>query len=397
MRPRRQVRRLEGIVRVLRPHEFDLAASFRQGGRQDREAAAHGLQVGAGDVEEQIPRIRRELRQDPVDHRRETEDLPGGVGDDREKGLGLNEMGILPTFLVLREDLREVYLLRQPEWRKADGLRSDRLVREGRRDAIEVVDPDGHLLPLASHAHVELLLQVDDRSEEVVVQFEAADDAADRERSDVRDAPFDDEVKARGSDRVYGEAPLEPEEPPQPAGDPFYGIAVRPIREDVERHHVVLDALRPRAHVRDPIDTLLEAQTLPEQVDEILVSNVDVGQGRGRYRLAIYTISRPSPLDDRRRGAVGCAARGRVQVDAPDDEGDRGTPPDRWPGTEATVPNGRNAERDDGSRLEGDGGARSPVRDQRRDRRGVGACCRTGVRGREVSPVIPSGRDSSPD
>src|SRR5256886_13113989 len=300
MRPRRQVRRLEGIVRVLRPHEFDLAASFRQGGRQDREAAAHGLQVGAGDVEEQIPRIRRELRQDPVDHRRETEDLPGGVGDDREKGLGLNEMGILPTFLVLREDLREVYLLRQPEWRKADGLRSDRLVREGRRDAIEVVDPDGHLLPLASHAHVELLLQVDDRSEEVVVQFEAADDAADRERSDVRDAPFDDEVKARGSDRVYGEAPLEPEEPPQPAGDPFYGIAVRPIREDVERHHVVLDALRPRAHVRDPIDTLLEAQTLPEQVDEILVSNVDVGQGRGRYRLVIYTISRPSPLDDRR-------------------------------------------------------------------------------------------------
>src|SRR5947208_15300639 len=105
----------------------------------------------------------------------------------------------------------------------------------------------------------------------------------------------------------------------------------------------------------------------------------------------------PRPLDDRRRGAVGCAGRGRVQVDAPDDEGDRGTPPDRWPGTEATVPNGRNAERDDGSRLEGDGGARSTVRDQRRDRRGVGACCRTGVRGREVSPVIPSGRDSSPD
>src|SRR5437879_9232925 len=76
MRPRRQVRRLEGLVRVLRPHEFDLAASFRQGGRQDREAAAHSLQVGAGDVEEKIPRIRRELRQDPVDHRRELRTFP---------------------------------------------------------------------------------------------------------------------------------------------------------------------------------------------------------------------------------------------------------------------------------------------------------------------------------
>src|SRR5207249_1640580 len=280
MRPRRQVRRLEGLVRVLRPHEFDLAASFRQGGRQDREAAAHGLQVGAGDVEEQIPRVRRELRQDPVDHRRETQAHAGGVGDDREVGLRLDEMGIRPTFLVLREDLREVHLLRQPEWRKADGLRSDRLVREGRRDAIEVVDPDGHFLPLASHAHVELLLQVDDRAEEVVVEFEAADDAADRKRSDVRDAPFDDEVKARDSDRVYGEALLDPEEPPQPAGDPFDGIEVRPIREDVERHHLVLDTFGPRAHVRDPIDALLKAQTLPEQVDEILVSNVDVGQGR---------------------------------------------------------------------------------------------------------------------
>ena len=30
----------------------------------------------------------------------------------------------------------------------------------------------------------------------------------------------------------------------------------------------------------------------------------------------------------------------------------------------ATVPNGRNAEWDEGSRSEGDGGARSPVRDQ---------------------------------
>src|SRR5205823_11598107 len=145
---------------------------------------------------------------------------------------------------------------------------------------IEVVDPDGHLPPLPSHARVQLLLQVDDRSEEVIVQIEAADDAADRERPDIRDAGVDDEIEARGFDRVEGEARLEPEEPPQPAGDPFDGIEVRPIREDVERHHVVLDALRPRAHVGDAIDTLLEAQTLPEQVDEILVSNVDVGQGR---------------------------------------------------------------------------------------------------------------------
>src|SRR5207237_10309408 len=90
----------------------------------------------------------------------------------------------------------------------------------------------------------------------------------------------DGEVEARGLGRVDSEARLEPEEPPQPAGDPFDGIEIRPIRENVEGHHVILDAFRPRAHIRDPIDTLLEAQTLPEQVDEILVSHVDVGQGR---------------------------------------------------------------------------------------------------------------------
>src|SRR5438046_6445360 len=66
MGPRRKVGRLEGLVRVLRPDELDLAASFRQGSRQDREAAAHGLQVGPGDIEEQVPRVRCELRQDPL-------------------------------------------------------------------------------------------------------------------------------------------------------------------------------------------------------------------------------------------------------------------------------------------------------------------------------------------
>src|SRR5947208_15699715 len=103
MGPRRKVGRREGLVRVLRPDELDLAASFRQGGRQDREAAAHSLQVGAGDVEEQVPRVRCELRQDPVDYRRETEVLAGGVGDDREQPLGLDELGKLAAYLVLRK------------------------------------------------------------------------------------------------------------------------------------------------------------------------------------------------------------------------------------------------------------------------------------------------------
>src|SRR3989475_1452414 len=55
----------------------------------------------------------------------------------------------------------------------------------------------------------------------------------------------------------------------------------------------------------------------------------------------------PRSLDDRRRRAVRVAAGRRLQARPPDDERDRGTPPDRWPRADAALPDGRDAERDD--------------------------------------------------
>src|SRR5947208_1582730 len=50
--------------------------------------------------------------------------------------------------------------------------------------------------------------------------------------------------------------------------------------ETRSRVWIPMATFRPRAHVGDAVNALVEAQTLPEQVDEILVSDVDVGQGR---------------------------------------------------------------------------------------------------------------------
>src|SRR5438034_3874909 len=91
---------------------------------------------------------------------------------------------------------------------------------------------------------------------------------------------------------ITRQADREVEEPAQAAGDPFDGIQVRPVREDVERHHVPLDAFGAGPHERDPIHALLDRERLADELHEVVVTEVDVRQGELRCLLAIYIVSR---------------------------------------------------------------------------------------------------------
>src|SRR3989442_14414336 len=150
----------------------------------------------------------------------------------------------------------EVELLREAERREADLVRADRLVRVRRRDFVEVVDPDRDFPTPTAGGEVELFLQIDEGPEQGVVQFNPANDAADRVRTDVRDARINDELDAGRLDPIRWESDLEAEEAAKPAGNPFDGVQVRPVREDVERHDVALDHFRAGPHKRDPVDAL---------------------------------------------------------------------------------------------------------------------------------------------
>src|SRR3989441_4834823 len=306
MRSGRQVRRLERSVCVLRPDGLDPSSALRKRGRQNREAAAHRLEVGPGDVDEQVPSIRRELRQDPVDHGREAQHLAARIRDDGEDRLRRDEVRVLAALLVLRQDVQEIHFLRHAERREAEVARVDRLAGERRRDLVHVVEPDRHLLASPADRQVELFLEVEERPQQGVLELETADDAADRVRAHVGHAPIHDEVDSGRLGSVHRQPDLHPEEPAKPAGDPFDRIEVRPVREHVEGHDVALDALRARAHERDPVDELLDGQRLADEVHEILVPDVDVRQGGLRCILAIYTVSR----DGKGKGrTVACRAR----------------------------------------------------------------------------------------
>src|SRR3989442_8837352 len=150
----------------------------------------------------------------------------------------------------------EVELLREAERREADLVRADRLVPVRRRDFVEVVDPDRDFPTPTAGGEVELFLQIDEGPEQGVVQLDPANDAADRVRTDVRDARIDDELDAGRLDPIRRESDLEAEEAAKPAGNPFDGIEVRPVREDVERHDVALDPFRAGSHERNPRDAL---------------------------------------------------------------------------------------------------------------------------------------------
>ena len=97
------------------------------------------------------------------------------------------------------------------------------------------------------------------------------------------------------------ESDLEAEEAAKPAGNPFDGIEVRPVREDVERHDVALDAFRAGPHERDSVDALFQAQTPAEEVDQVVVMHIDIRQGRLACHLAIYKIPREGKEKDGRR------------------------------------------------------------------------------------------------
>src|SRR2546428_469969 len=296
MRRGGEVRRLERPIRIRRADGLDPTSALRERGREDREAALDRLEVRAGDVEEQVLRVRRELRPDPVDHGRKAEHLSTGIPDDREARLRCDERREFAALVVLRQDLGEVELLREAERREADLVRADGVVRVRRRDFVEVVDSDRDFPTPTAGGEVELFLQIDEGPEQGVVQFNPANDAADRVRTDVRDARINDELDAGRLDPIRWESDLEAEEAAKPAGNPFDGVQVRPVREDVERHHIALDGFRARPHERDPIDALLQAQSLAEEVDQVVVVDVDVRQGRLAWHLAIYKIPRESDI-----------------------------------------------------------------------------------------------------
>src|SRR5947209_3082033 len=301
MRRGGEVRRLERPIRIRRADGLDPTSALRERGREDGEAALDRLEVRARDVEEEVLRVRRELRYDPVDHGREAEHLSMGILDDREARLRCDERRVLAALLVLRQDLGEVELLREAERREADVVRADGLVRIRRRDFVEVVDPDRDFPTPAARGEVELFLQIDEGPEQGVVQLDPANDAADRVRTDVRDARIDDELDAGRLDLIRRESDLEAEEAAKPAGNAFDGVQVRPVREDVERHDVALDAFRAGPHERDPVDALFQVQTLAEEVDQVVVMHIDVRQGRLAWHLAIYKIPRDGKEKDRRR------------------------------------------------------------------------------------------------
>ncbi len=118
----------------------------------------HRLFIGAGAVEQDVLRRRRDPRQFTVNDGREGEDLVVSIDDQWEPGEPLYQVGIVPAFRVVGEDLikRHLPIEVQRDERAMPG-RGD--VVEGRRDRVEVVDPDRHLASSAADRPVEGLLE----------------------------------------------------------------------------------------------------------------------------------------------------------------------------------------------------------------------------------------------
>src|SRR5207245_9397652 len=116
---------------------------------------------------------------------------------------------------------------------------------------------------------VELLLQVNEGSQEGVLELEPADDAADRVWPDVGDAAVNEELDPRWLHPVHGQADLQAEEPAKPTGNPFDRVKVRPGREHVERHHFALHALGTRAPEGDPVHEFFNLERRADEGGEV--------------------------------------------------------------------------------------------------------------------------------